>query len=183
MMRLSIVVLCILGSTGIFHAAEPTSWLTTSDIQIDAPGLKVERFLSAQEASACSPQPPGFEQVADLRCLRWASMPATDAEGSIYFTTTDAGISIPPRPSALWRTRRDGTTERVVHVEARMLPSGGWATGSFQGFVLDSPRGYLYALFRTSCVPLSSGESCRGVGTTEVVRITGLPTFNAGRGN
>ena len=183
MIRSSKVILCLLASAGVFHATEPAPSQTPGAIQVDVPGLKVEQFLSAQEASACSPQPPAYDPVPDLRCLRWVSLPATDAAGSIYFTTTEAGISLPPNPSTLWRTRRDGTTERVVHVEASMLPSGAWATASFLGFVIDSPRGFLYVLLRRSCVPLSADQVCRGIGTSEVARITGLPTFRVGRGD
>jgi len=151
MIRSSIVVLGIIVGTAPSLASDSAVWLTATDIQTDLPGLRVEEFLNAQEGSFCSPQAPGYESVPDLRCLRWASAPATDADGSIYFTTSDTGIHLPPRPSAIWRTRRDGSTERVAHIGARMLPSGGWATGSFLGFVLDSPRGYLYAQFRSSC--------------------------------
>ena len=182
MSRFAIALLCLCGSVGVLQAAEP-GLLTFSDIQADVPGVKVEPFLGNQGASFCSPQPPSNEVVADLRCLRWGPSPATDADGSIYFTTTDVGISVPPKLSALWRTRRNGTTERVVHVEPRQLPSGAWATGFFLGFVIDPPRGYLYAQFRSTCVPLSGGDPCQGTGTLEIVRISGLPTFNAGRGS
>src|SRR5262245_21970288 len=126
--------------------------LTVGDIHVDQAGLTVQAFLPLVDDSICSPQAPRYSVVPDLRCLRWASAPASDADGAIYFSTGGAGLGFPPDPAVIWRTRPDGTTERVVHVDPRQDPSGLWAIGRFDGFTFDLPRGDLYVLFRTNCI-------------------------------
>jgi hypothetical protein len=152
-------------------------------VQTDVPGLKVEQFLSTQDLKACPPAPPANEYVPDPRCVQWTSGPAIDAAGSLYFATGTVEVSLQPKLSAVWRTRRDGSMERVAHVDPRKLASGAWARGSLDGLAIDPFRGYLYVLLRTACVPTLPDQECRGGGTGEVVRITGLPISKVSRGN
>lgn len=156
--------------------------LTVGDIHVDQPGLTVQAFLPLVDASICSPQAPSYSGVSDLRCLRWSSVPASDADGAIYFTGGGTGLGFPPDPAVIWRTRADGTTEKVVHVDARQDPSGLWAVGRFDGFTFDLPRGDLYVLFRTNCIPSLASQECDFRGQTSVVRIGGLPILKPGRG-
>jgi hypothetical protein len=161
--------------------AEPMPWLTDKDVKLDLLGLSLEQLLPAMESLSCSPTAPGFEYIADLRCIRWTSEPAVDADGSIYFTTEDTGIRMPPYASSIWRTRRDGKTERVAHIEPRLVPPGIWMTGSFQGFVVDVVRGQLNVLLRSSCQPTKPDQECRGGGAFQVLRIAGLPVLKSSR--
>lgn len=156
--------------------------LTVGDIHVDQPGLTVQAFLPLVDDSICSPQAPSYAVVADLRCLRWSSVPASDADGAIYFSTGGTGLGFPPDPAVIWRTRTDGTSERVVHVDARQDPSGLWAVGRFDGFTFDLPRGDLYVLFRTNCIPSLPLQECAFRGQTSLVRIGGLPILKPGPG-
>ena len=155
--------------------------LTEADVKVDLPGLTVHTFLPLVDDSTCSPQPPHYVPVADLRCLRWPWTPVTDADGSIYFSTEDFGIGFPPNSAVMWRTRADATTERVVHVDPRQDPTGLWAVGRFDAFTIDLARGDLYILFRTTCIPSLPLQECTFASQTSVIRISGLPPLKPGR--
>jgi len=164
-------------SAGItsMHAADIAGCVRREDIRIDAPGLKVEKFLPALESDGCAPNGPAHASVADLRCIRWSSQPAIDADGAIYFMTLDLGLGLPPQPSVIWRTRRDGKTEMVAHIDPITVPPGVWASASFEAFLIDSARGDLIALLRCTCLPSEPTQICPFRPTSEVVRIVGLP--------
>ncbi len=156
------------------QAEEAEPWLTERDVQIDLSGLGVHVLLPTSDVSMCSPQAPGYEPVADLRCLHWSSVPSVDSSGTIYFTTGDLGLGLPPRPAIIWRTTPQGQTERVIHVDPRLSPSGVWLVSRFEGFVTDPLNGTLSVHLQNTCVPTQPTQLCRGLGTTAVLRITGL---------
>ncbi len=167
---------------GFLAADEAARCLRGEDIRTDIAGLKMQQFLPSTDNAICAPKAPAFEYVPDLRCLRWVATPTTDAEGSIYFTIENAGIGLPPHPSVIWRTRRNGKTEKVAHIDAREISPGLWARPSIQGFLIDSSHGLLYLVLRCTCEPSQPAQVCSFSATSEVARISGLPTLQAGHG-
>ncbi len=169
-------------TTSPLTAGDTEAWLTHTDVQVDVAGLRVQSFLPAGEASICAGEGPNYRPVPDLRCLRWPSAPSVDASGAIYFTTDRGGLGFPPDSATLWRTTRDGNTERVIHVDPRLDPRGVWIVARFDGFVVDSVHGTISLLLRSTCLPAQTQSNCRGTGTTQVVRISGLPALPFGQG-
>jgi len=159
----------------------PAQGLTEADVHVDLPGLAVHTFLPLVDSSFCSPQPPEYATVRDLRCLRWSWVPAADADAALYFTAEDFGIGFPPHAAVVLRTLPDGTTERVAHVDPRQDPAGLWAVGRFDAFTIDLLRGDLYVLYRTTCIPSLPLQECTFRSQTSVIRISGLPTPRPGR--
>jgi len=65
----------------------------------------------------------------------------------------------------------------VAHVDPITVPPGVWASASFQAFVIDPTHGDLIVLLRCTCLPSEPTQICPFKGTSEVVRIVGLPKF------
>jgi hypothetical protein len=176
MKRLAFVPVLILISTILSFPSDPGHGLTWEDVVLDQPNLEIEPFLISSDPSICSQPDYRFETVADLRCLRSSGIPipVTDAEGSIYFITTTGPV--PGQNGALWRTRKNGKTQRVAYTRTRHISAEAFEHGVFLALYPDQVHGFLYVTLLSACQPLGHAD-CEYQHKTEVFRIRGLKSL------
>ncbi len=146
-------------------AAEPGHRLTWEDVAIRVRGLKTAPFLSAIAAEQCGLTDQEGDTAPDFRCFRSPMVQAVDADGSVYFIARLKGDG--PRGiagSAVWRTRKDGSTEQVASIAGRSAPGSTRDLGAFVNLAIDLVHGELYVTLNTSCYPpkLPGGRGHRG---------------------
>jgi len=156
-------------------ASDPGQRFSWEDVSIDVRGLRAERFLEPLEASLCGFSGIPEDPPPDVRCVRLFPSQPVDAGGAIYFVAR-AGTDRLRLVSEIWRTRRDGVTERIAHLIGRDVEGGTRDVGGFGNVYVDLAGGQLYVALHSNCVA-SENATCAYEPAVSIFRITGFDTL------
>ncbi len=155
-----------LAATTVALASDPGERQRAEDVVLEIGGLHAEAFLPPNPE--CSQAGP-----LDIRCFAYQIVSPFDAEGSQYF--------LHEAPDAarweIWRTRRNGQSERVAYVEHRTVGSTTIDAANFTSLSVDLVRGFIYVWMNSECFELTEEPHCNYGPAGETIRIEGLETL------
>ena len=169
-----ILVLVFATNPAPLFAGSAGTRLGAEDISFRVRGLKAETFLAPLEFKSCDGNPRTNDHLPDLRCSRPSQSIPVDADGSMYFVTTQNSAQL-DATCTIWRTTTGGSTEAVAAITRRATDDGRVDKAEFTGLTFDAMRGILYATLWTGCEVVGQ-TPCSYEPAVSVVRLMGFPT-------